>query len=473
MAQVELKSLETEKQSESFRDSISTVDAKGKRVWIYPKKPKGNLHRARAWFTVFLLTVLFAGPFVRINGQPLLLLNIFKRKFIIFGLVFWPQDFHLFVLATLAFIVFILLFTAVFGRVWCGWACPQTVFMEMVFRKIEYLIEGDSRHQRALNQAPWTSGKIFKKTLKHTIFFLIAFLIGNTFMAYIVGSDQLIRIVTSPPWEHWAGFTAVIAFSALFYWIFAYFREQACVLVCPYGRFQSVLLDPNSIVVAYDFKRGEPRGKFSKRKSRENLGDCIDCNQCVEVCPTGIDIRNGTQLECVNCTACIDACNQVMERVNLPKGLIRYSSYKSITEGKKRILTPRFFGYSAILVVILLALGVLFLNRNDIETTILRTPGVLFQQLPNGDISNLYSVKIVNKTFDELPVQLQLKNISGNIRIVGSDLVVPPDGLTETAFFVEIPRDQITTSNTHITIRVMSNGKEVDEVKTAFIGPGN
>ena len=472
MAYVELKSLESEKQSESFRDQISTVDKKGNRIWIYPQKPKGNLHTARAWFTVFLLTVFFAGPFVNINGQPILLLNIFERKFIIFGLVFWPQDFHLFVLATLAFVVFILLFTAVFGRIWCGWACPQTVFMEMVFRKIEYLIEGDSRQQRTLNQAPWTSDKVFKKTLKHSIFFLIAFLIGNTFMAYIVGSGALINIITSPPWHHWAGFVAVVAFSGLFYWIFASFREQACVLVCPYGRFQSVLLDPNSIVVAYDFKRGEPRGKFSKRRSRESLGDCIDCNQCVEVCPTGIDIRNGTQLECVNCTACIDACNNVMEKVNLPKGLIRYSSYNSIVEGKKHLLTPRFFGYSAILAVILLALGLLFLNRSEIETSIFRTPGILFQELPNGDISNLYAVKIVNKTFTELPVQLELKNVPGKIRIIGSELVVPADGLTETAFFVEIPRDLITASNTQLTIRVISNGKEVDEVKTAFIGPG-
>ncbi|RMD98999.1 MAG: cytochrome c oxidase accessory protein CcoG [Calditrichaeota bacterium] len=455
----------------SFRDTISTVDKKGKRIWIYPKKVTGNFYRARSWVSIFLLVFLFGAPFVHIHGQPLLLFNFLERKFIIFGLAFWPQDFHLFVLATIAIIVFILLFTAVFGRVWCGWACPQTVFMEMVFRKIEYFIEGDARHQRALNAAPWTTEKIFKKGTKHTIFFAISFLIGNTFMAYIVGSDRLIEIISQPPWHHWAGFIAVLFFSLLFYWIFAYFREQACVLVCPYGRFQSVLLDPNSIVISYDFVRGEPRGKFSKKRDRSNLGDCIDCRLCVDVCPTGIDIRNGTQLECINCANCIDACNSVMDKVGFSRGLIRYSSYNGIAEGKKKLLTPRMVGYSAILVFLVSVLFYMLMGRSDIEATILRAPGVLFQKLPNGHISNLYTVKIVNKTFSDLPVEFKLKSPKGQINLVGDKMVVPQDGLAESALFVEIPRDQLKSENSKIVIQVFSGDKLLDEVKSSFIGP--
>ena len=457
--------------SESFRDSIATVDKKGRRIWIYPKKPSGNFHRARLVVSWILLAILFVGPFVRINGQPALLLNFLERKFIIFGLAFWPQDFHLFVLATITFVLFIVLFTAVFGRVWCGWACPQTVFMEMVFRKIEYFIEGDARKQRELDKAPWTAEKFFKKSAKHLIFFGISFLIGNIFLAYIIGSEELLRIVTQPPWAHWAGFLSVLFFSLLFYFDFAWFREQTCVLVCPYGRFQSVLLDRNSIVISYDFVRGEPRGKLSKRKSRDNLGDCIDCHLCVDVCPTGIDIRNGTQLECINCTACIDACNQVMDKIGRPRGLIRYSSYNGIAEGRKKLLTPRVLGYSTVLVILTAALIYLIVGRSDIEATILRAPGQLYQEQPNGTVSNLYTVKIVNKTFSELPVQFRLVRPEGKISLVGSDMVLPADGLAETAMFIEIPKDKLYSENTTVVIEVISNGKVLQTVKTRFIGP--
>ncbi len=273
--------------TEEYRDKVSTIDDEGKRIWVYPKKPKGPYTREREIVAVFLLIFLFGTPFIKVYGQPLLLFDILNRKFIIFGLVFWPQDFYLFVLATLSFIVFIVLFTVIFGRLWCGWACPQTIFMEMVFRKIEYWIEGDARNQIALNKVPWTSKKIFKKTLKHTIFYIISFIIGNTFLAYIIGVDELFKIVSDPLPEHIAGFSAMILFSGVFYGVFAFFREQVCTMVCPYGRLQGVLLDPNSIVVAYDFERGEPKGKFVRNQERKNLGDCVDCKQCVDVGATG------------------------------------------------------------------------------------------------------------------------------------------------------------------------------------------
>jgi len=429
---------------ESFRDSIATVDKDGDRVWVYPKKPKGKFYNARTWVSIFLLVVFFGGPFVKVNGQALLLLNFIERKFIVFGLAFWPQDFHLFLLATITFVVFIVLFTAIFGRVWCGWACPQTIFMEMVYRKIEYWIEGDARQQKKLNAMSVNREKFFKKTFKHILFLGIAILIGNTFMAYIVGIERTMEIVLSPPTENMTGFIWVIVFSGIFYFVFSRFREQACVIVCPYGRFQSVLLDKTSIVISYDFLRGENRGKLSRKKEpKPDQGDCIDCNQCVEVCPTGIDIRNGTQLECVNCTACIDACDTVMEKVDKPLGLIKYASYDAIKTNEHKIITPRAIGYSVVLFGLMVLLTTLLLLRSPIEATILRSPGTMFNMLANGNISNIYSVKIINKTFKKIPVDFRLKKMVGKITIAGSKMEIQPDGIGQSALIVEIGRAHV------------------------------
>lgn len=458
-------------QEPSFRDHIATVDQTGKRIWIYPKKPSGAFHRARAVVSILLLAFLFAAPFIRINGQQPLLFNIIERKFIIFGLAFWPQDFHLFVLATISFIVFILLFTAVFGRLWCGWACPQTVFMEMVFRKIEYWIEGDARQQKALNATPMNAEKFFKKAGKHALFVLISFFIGNLFLAYIIGSAALLQIVTQPPWAHWGGFLAVVIFTGLFYFDFAYFREQLCVLLCPYGRFQSVLLDQNSIVVSYDFKRGEPRGRYSRKQPSAELGDCVDCRLCVDVCPTGIDIRNGTELECINCTACMDACNNVMQKLNRPRGLIRYASYNGIVAGAKRLFTPRTLGYSAVLLALVIALAGLTFSRSEIEATILRTPGALYQKTTDGDITNLYSVRIINKTFEPISVTLRLLSPAGEITLIGGKLEVQPDALAETAFLAQVAPEQLQGIKTDIRVGVYAGDTLIDTIKSSFIGP--
>lgn len=456
---------------ENFRDKLSTVDQEGKRVWIYPKKPSGPFYRARTWLSLLLLIILFSGPFIKINGKPILLLNIIERKFIIFGIGFWPQDFHLFVLATITLVIFIVLFTVIYGRLFCGWACPQTVFMEMLFRKIEYWIEGDARKQRQLNASPMNFEKFVKKASKHTIFYAISFLIGNTFLAFIIGIDELRKIVTDPPSQHLVGLTAMILFSGVFYYIFAFFREQVCTLVCPYGRLQGVLLDQNSIVVAYDFFRGEPRGKLKKNVSARKQGDCIDCNQCFEVCPTGIDIRDGTQLECINCTACIDACNAVMVKVHRPKGLIRYSSYTGIKEGHKLNLTPRIIGYSAVLLILVTVLFTLLLNRKPIETTILRTPGILYQELDDGRIANLYNVKIINKTFEHKHIELKLKSPEGSLELVGGKIIVPDGGIGESAFFVKLDRDILKTTSIAVLIDVYNGEELLDEIHTTFIGP--
>lgn len=457
----------------SFRDRISTVDEKGKRVWVYPKKPKGPLLRARTWVGVALLAFLFGGPFIRIGGEPMLLLNIAERKFIIFGNIFWPQDFHLFVFAMLLAIVFIALFTVIFGRLFCGWICPQTIFMEMVFRKVEYWIEGDFKHQRALDKQPWNAEKIRKKGLKHLVFFAIAFLVSNTFLAYIIGVEELCKIVSEPISAHWGGFTAMMVFSGTFYAVFARMREQVCTTICPYGRMQGVLLDRNSIVVAYDYIRGEGRGKFRKNEDRKaaGKGDCIDCGHCVDVCPTGIDIRNGTQLECVNCTACIDACNSIMKAVNLKKGLIRYDSEAGIAEGKKFAFTPRVIGYISVLTALLVVLGALLFSRSDTETTILRTPGMMYQKNDDGTLSNLYNFKVVNKTNKDFPLRFELENLKGEIAVVGDTLSAKKQQVSEGVMFIKIEKSVLGGMKNEVEIGVYSGDERIETIETTFLGP--
>ncbi len=459
---------------EEFRDSIATVDKEGKRLWIYPKKPAGRYHNWRIVVTVFLLSILFAGPFITIKGQPFFLLNIFDRRFIIFGQVFWPQDFVLLAIVLLTFFVFVILFTVVFGRIWCGWMCPQTLFLEMVFRKIEYLIEGDAPAQKRLNEGLINGQKIFKKTLKHFIFISISVLIAHTVMAYMIGVNETFKIATHSPGENLAGFIGLTTFTMIFYGLFAWFREQACLVVCPYGRLQGVLLVKESIVVAYDWLRGEPRGKIKKTESTEiKKGDCIDCKLCVHVCPTGIDIRNGTQLECVNCTACIDACDDVMVKIGKPKGLIRFASFNSIKNGILHLINARVIGYSFVLVALLSLLGFALLTRTDVETTVFKISGTLYQRTDDGNITNLYNVEFVNKTFSQISLQLKVESpATASInRVDGNSIIVPAEGMLKSICFIKIPASEIKHARTVVVVGIYSNEELIEKVKVKFIGP--
>jgi cytochrome c oxidase accessory protein FixG len=460
----------------SFRDSLATVDAKGKRKWVYAQKPKGKIYNVRTWVSWGFFALLFTVPFISYHGRPLFLFNIPEAEFIIFGKIFWPQDFFIFGIMMLTFIVFIVLFTAAFGRLFCGWVCPQTIFMEMLFRKVEYWIEGDAAKQRMLNNGPWTPEKIRKKTLKHVSFFGLAFIIANLFLSYIIGVKELRKIASEPVSEHFAGFMAIVIFSGVFYGVYAYFREQVCTVICPYGRLQSVLLDRNSMIVAYDYKRGEPREKFKKEKVAEiNTGDCIDCFQCVKVCPTGIDIRNGTQMECVGCTACIDACNKMMDAVNRPQGLIRYASENGITDGKKLRYTGRMKFYTVILFILTGLLATLLLTRKEIDGTIIRTTGMLYQERGADSLSNLYSIKIENKTLNEIPVQLRLEGEMGTIGkvvLVGTNNIhVKKEGQGAGSFFIVLPRSVIRSRKTSLKVGLYQGDKKITELKTNFMGP--
>jgi cytochrome c oxidase accessory protein FixG len=459
-----------------FRDHIATADRQGRRKWLYPKKPKGPFFRARTWLSWLLLLVMFGGPFVKISGNPLLMLNVVERKFSVLGVIFWPQDNLVFALGFLLFLTGIAVFTAAFGRLWCGWTYPQTVMMEMVFRKLEYLIEGDSSAQKALARAPWTAQKLTKKSIKHLLFLGLSFLIGNTLLAYIIGIDALKQIVTDSPSQHLTGLVFMGLFTLVFYGIFARFREQACTFICPYGRLQSTLLDENTIVVAYDYKRGENRGRFRRTENIEQrmargAGDCIDCFKCVTVCPTGIDIRNGTQMECVNCTACIDACDEVMEKIARPRGLIRFASLNGIEKGEALRVTPRIIGYCVILILLGIGLLALLVTRSEVDVTLLRTPGSLFEQTPEGKISNLYLLKLTNKTQKIIPIEFKLENIQGSLTVLGGELNLPAEKQSSASVLIEISPQELASGKTPVRVGVYSGGKRIETLKTIFIGP--
>lgn len=464
--------MNTETTEKSFRDSISTVNADGKRVYIHPRKPKGKYTNWRNFTGVFLLILLISFPLIKINGEPMVMINFLERKFIIFGAMFWPQDTFVLLLMTISFLVFILLFTTTFGRLFCGWTCPQTIFLEIVFRRIEYWIDGDSNKQRKLKEMPWNAEKISKRILKHSIFILLSISFVNIILWYFMGFDKWLRYANEPG-NHVVGLFLIGVFSFVFYFIYSWFREQICLIACPYGRMQGVLVDRNTIMVAYDYIRGEKRGNFRKEENRKDSGkgDCVDCKLCVDVCPTGIDIRNGTQLECVNCTACIDVCDSTMKRFNLPKGLIRYASENSIANSTKNHFSARTIAYSVLLTAILTFFIWILATRSPVEATILRTPGSLASMVDSDTISNLYNIKVVNKTHKDQHVTLKLIDQSGNIKLIGENLELKKEARTESVLFVYIHKKEMKGKSMKVKIGVYMEGEKVDETKVAFIAP--
>ncbi len=462
---------------ESFRDSIGTITKDGKRNYIHPKKPSGKYYDKRKILSYTLLTFFIIAPFIKINGNQFLMFNVLERRFNIFGFPFWPQDFHLFVISMIVGVVGLTLFTVAFGRIFCGWFCPQTIFLEMVFRRIEFWIEGDRGKQIRLTKQKWNIEKIRKKLTKWIIFFCISFFITNIFLAYLVGSDELIKMFAEGPQKNLSTLIALLVFTGIFYFIFAWFREQVCIIACPYGRLQGVLLDNKSIIVAYDYVRGEgkngrKKGRVNEERFEQGYGDCVDCNQCVVVCPTGIDIRNGTQLECVNCTACIDECDTVMERVGLPKGLIRYASEDEIAKNEKFTLTARMKGYMAVLVVLIGVLISMLFMRTELEATILRLPGQLYEH-KGENISNVFTYKIVNKTNNNYTnIHFKIINPKGVLRLVGNpEISVKSNKLAQGTLFIEINQALLEGDKTKVKVEVYSGDELIETVTTNFLGP--
>jgi len=460
---------------ENFRDHIGNQTIDGKREWIYPKITKGKLYKYRTYFSWFILAFFFAGPFIKIERYPLLLLNFIERKFVIFGQPFWPQDFFVFVILTLTFLVFIVVFTVVFGRVWCGWACPQTIFMEMVFRKIENLIEGNANKQKKLYAMPWNREKIFKKSLKHTVFFAVSFAISHTFLAYIIGYEQLWAQIKGPFAENYVTFLSLVLFSFVFYLVFAKMRELVCIMACPYGRLQGVMLDQNSMVVAYDYLRGEPRGKIRKNEEQDKKGDCVDCGLCVDVCPTGIDIRHGTQLECINCTGCMDACDEVMVKINKPVGLIRIDSKNNIEEKKGFKISTRIIAYSAVMLILLGSSVAILATRKSVEANVLRISGSTYSESADGRVTNMFNLSMVNKTFEDKNFRLELessKNTANTTLImVQQDSVLKSNSEEKKVFMIYKEQKDINKNEVPMEVNLFVDGELIKTSKFTFLAP--
>ena len=450
----------------TYRDRPTTFSKEGKRLWVFPKMPKGKLYNIRRVIAWSLLAFFYLAPFLKFRGEPLVFLNFLERKFVLVGNTFYPQDFYLLVLAVIALVVFIVLFTVIYGRIFCGWVCPQTVFLEFLYRPIEYLIDGDSSEQQKLANQEMDATKALKRILKHGIYLIISFFTILTFMAYVIGTGEVGQMLKGWPIEGFGILMGVLAFTGAHYFVFAWFREQVCTMVCPYGRLQGVMLDVNTILVAYDYKRGEPRGRGEK-------GDCINCRKCVAVCPTGIDIRNGTQLECINCTACIDACNSVMSVINKPSGLIRFASEKSISEGKKVKFNARVIAYSAVLFSLLVLITYLFTVRGSFETHIIRAQGTMFQEYGPDSYSNLYNLELVNKTNSEVKVELKLLSPEGEIRMMGDSLKAGKGEVAQRNLLIVLKKSDVKSSNNHLEIGVYEAGKLINTISSTFVGPNS
>ncbi|WP_372365964.1 cytochrome c oxidase accessory protein CcoG [Candidatus Uabimicrobium sp. HlEnr_7] len=456
--------------ADNFKDRIATVNQDGERIWIYPKRVNGPYYKWRKIISYIQLIVLIGLPFVKYNGRPVVMLNIIERKFIFFGNVFWSEDLYLFGLLFITTVIFITWFTATFGRIFCGWLCPQTVFLEMVFRRIERFLEGDASKQKKFNKQKASMQKTLRKIFKHILFYAISFFIANIFLSYIIGIDELWKIITAPPSEHLVGFFTICAFSFIFYGVFSWFREQACIMVCPYGRLQSVMQDANTVTISYDFKRGEPRGHKLK-KNISNQGDCIDCKKCVAVCPTGIDIRNGLQMECVNCTFCIDACDDVMEKINKPKGLIRYASHNMIEKQHPFKISMRTIFYGFIFLALFSVDAFLIYNRPQVNAIINRMPGSLCTKIGENSYMNVYRSTLFNKTLDPHTYNFKLLDIKGEVRLGDENINVVGESLEKFTMIIVLPKESIDSEQTYFDIGIFEKDKLIQKIEIGFKGP--
>ena len=449
-----------------FRDTLTTSTQDGGRRWLYPEIVKGKWFFRRAWVAYILLISLLLGPFWEWNGHPLFLFDVLNRNFIVFGIGFGPQDMNLLVLGILTFAVFIFAFTQVFGRLWCGWACPQTIFMEWIFRPLESLIEGSATTRKKLDAEPASPQKSLKKAFKYLIFWIISFMLANVFLAYIIGKRALFTIITDSPTEHWIGLVALLIFTGVFFFVYTRLREIVCIVICPYGRLQGALQDRNSLAVAYDLVRGEPRG-HKKPGTEQLLGDCVDCNWCVKVCPTGIDIRNGIQMECIQCTACIDACDMVMEKTQRPLNLVGYFSEKQIKERSPFHIRGKGMAYFGLWFVLITLFITLISLRTPIETQVLRTPGNTGISPQKGRIANLYNFELTNKTFENQEIEIVPESAAYQLEMVGgARIVLMPQQVQKGSFFISTSGDETVSKNLTVDLIVRSNGLETDKIKT-------
>jgi cytochrome c oxidase accessory protein FixG len=410
---------------------LSTLEKDGSRRWLKPKLSHGKLLTRRRWMAWALIAIFTLLPFLKVNGKPFVLLNIPAREFTIAGFTFLPTDTVLLAIFMVGLLLTIVLFTALFGRVWCGWACPQTVYMEFLFRPIERLFDGTvGRGGHKKQVAAW------RIVAKYVVYLLICFYLANTFLAYFVGVETLSQWIRQSPLQHPVPFLIMAFVTAAMMFDFCFFREQLCLVACPYGRFQSVLLDQNSLIVAYDTNRGEPRGKLSKKKAGGATlpvaGDCIDCGNCVTTCPTGIDIRDGLQMECINCTQCIDACNLVMKKIGRPLNLIRYSSQARDAGKVSRLLRARTIIYPLLLAGIATAFVTVFLSGKTFDAVVLREAGNPYTMTGDDRVRNLLKLKLTNRSEQPMSFAVEVLEPAGaEISFREESLQLPGRGVDE------------------------------------------
>ena len=454
-----------------FRETLYTVNAKGVRKWVYPSIISGAFRSHRRLVAIALMLLYLLMPWISVGGNQAVFLDLAHRRFIFFGSIFWATDtFFLFLtLAILGFSLFF--FTSLLGRVWCGWACPETVFLEFLFRPIEALIEGNHSQRRKLDAEPWSARKLRIKILKYLCFAALAWALASTALAYFIGREPLLSMMASYPWNNWSMFLLTLALMAALLFQFGWFREQFCSVVCPYARFQAVLLDDSSLLVGYDTRRGEPRGKLAAK----NAGDCVDCGLCVKVCPTGIDIRNGLQLECIQCAACADACDSIMRQVARPLGLIRYDTERGLQGERVSFFRPRVVIYGVALVCIGLFFIYSLQTRELHQASIFHSPhDAPFSELAGSEILNHLEIHIENKSNSTVFYSIKLENPSTQIKLVlpSNPYPVPANTHTSVPVFAYFPRTVLQNGKLNISIAVDSNSGFHKSLALELLGPG-
>lgn len=452
-------------------DSVTTINDDGSRYFIHPSDVVGSFTIWRRIAAVVLIAIYVLLPFIPIGGHPAVFFDLFNGQFHLLGITLVAQDMWLFffVITGVGFTLFYI--TALFGRLWCGWACPQTVFLEHVFRRVERWIDGDAPARRRLDDAPWGPVKVIKRVVKHTLFLIFAALIAHLFISYFVSLPRLYEMMRHAPWDNWGVFLFVSTVTLILYGNFAWFREQFCIVLCPYGRLQSALLDDDSVIIGYDEKRGEPRGKATD----PSKGDCIDCRRCVQVCPTGIDIRQGLQMECIGCANCIDACDEIMTKLGRATGLVRYDSQNGLEGRRTRFVRPRMILYTVLLLMGATALSLALGQMRSTTLSVTRLPGAPYIiNDSEGTVRNNYYIRLINKR-SRAETFIVSARTEGGVAFTKAGfeapVVVPAEDEIRQPLIITVRKNDFNGAFTIIVEAVPQEGGRSVEKTIRFLGP--
>ncbi len=452
-------------------ERLGTTDEKGNRIYIHPEDVKGKWVTRRKIVYLFLVFFYMVLPWIYWNGKQIIKLDIINRKFYIFGETFFSHDGPLIFFLFLLFIMLLGFVTSILGRAWCGWTCPQTVYIDLIYRPIERLIEGKARQRKKLEDQSWNLNKISKKILKWSLFFIVSMHISHTLLGYFVGTHELFHITTRNPALNPSLFTTMLFFTALFLFDFGWFREQFCIIACPYGRIQSVMMDQNSLVVGYDYKRGEPRRNVGKI-DHDNEGDCIDCQHCVKVCPTGIDIRRGTQMECIACTNCIDACDEIMDKLKRKPGLIRYTSESELETGEMK-KSKRPYLYLLFFIIVLSVFVVTLNKRENLTAQFIRVGETPYKLIDHEKIVlNRFKVSLYHNSDKQLNLSIE-SDRPNKVQIVQrkNPWPISPGKKQKIDIFVKIPREIFVNGSYRAVLKIKEDNQELFKKEVRFVGP--